>query len=96
MIKLLYKPMAKLISVLGGMLAGTIFRKAWKIVAREDDAPKATDAQRGWPEILLAAALQGMIFAVVKAAVNRGAAGGTREITGIWPGDESEQSGQAA
>jgi len=96
MIKLLYKPMAKLISVLGGMLAGTIFRKAWKIVAREDDAPKATDAQRGWPEILLAAALQGMIFAVVKAAVDRGAAGGTREITGIWPGDESEQSGQAA
>ena len=96
MIKLLYKPMAMLISVLGGMLAGTIFRKAWKIVAREDDAPKATDAQRGWPEILLAAALQGMIFAVVKAAVDRGAAGGTREITGIWPGDESEQSGQAA
>ena len=96
MIKLLYKPMGMLISVLGGMLAGAIFRKAWKIVAREDDAPKATDAQRGWPEILLTAALQGMIFAVVKAAVDSGAAEGTRKVTGIWPGDEGEQSGQAA
>jgi hypothetical protein len=96
MIKLLYKPMGMLISVLGGMLAGAIFRKAWKIVAREDDAPKATDAQRGWPEILLAAALQGMIFAVVKAAVDRGAAEGTRKVTGIWPGDEGGQSGRAA
>jgi hypothetical protein len=55
--------MGMLISVLGGMLAGAIFRKVWKMVAREDDAPKATDAQRGWPEILLAAALQGAIFA---------------------------------
>jgi len=57
-----------------------IFRKVWKIVAREDEAPKATDAQRSWPEILLAAALQGAIFAVVKAAVDRGAAEGTRKV----------------
>ena len=89
MIKLLYKPMAKLISVLGGMLAGTIFRKAWKIVAREDDAPKATDADRSWREILLAAALQGAIFGLVKAAVDRGAAEGARKVTGVWPGDEA-------
>jgi hypothetical protein len=96
MIKLLYKPMSMLVSVLGGMLAGAIFKKAWKIVAREDEAPKATDAQRGWAEILLAAAVQGAIFAVVKAAVDRGGAEGTRKVTGVWPGDEGEQSGQAA
>jgi hypothetical protein len=96
MIKLLYKPMSMLVSVLGGMLAGAIFKKAWQVVAREDEAPKATDARRGWPEILMAAALQGAIFAVVKAAVDRGAAEGTRKVTGVWPGDESEQSGQAA
>jgi hypothetical protein len=95
-IKLLYKPMGMLISVLGGMLAGAIFKKAWKMIAREDDAPKATDAQRGWPEILLAAALQGAIFAVVKAAVDRSAAEGTRKLTGVWPGDEDGRSGQAA
>jgi Protein of unknown function (DUF4235) len=71
MIKLLYKPVGMLVSVLGGMLAGAIFKRVWKIAAREDDAPEAADAERGWREILLAAALQGAIFALVKAAVDR-------------------------
>jgi hypothetical protein len=96
MIKLLYKPAGMLVSVLGGVVAGAIFKRVWKVAAREDDAPKATDAQRGWREILLAAALQGAIFAVVKAAVDRGAAAGTRRLTGVWPGDEGEPSGEKA
>jgi hypothetical protein len=94
MIKLVYKPVSMLVSVLGGVLAGVIFKRIWKITAREDDAPKATDAQRGWREVLLAATLQGAIFAVVKAAVDRGAAEGTRKLTGVWPGDEGQPSGK--
>jgi Protein of unknown function (DUF4235) len=96
MIKLLYKPVGMLVSVLGGVLAGWIFKRVWKIAGREDDAPQATDAQRGWREVLLAAALQGAIFAAVKAAVDRGAAAGTRKLTGVWPGDEGWQAGKAA
>jgi predicted metal-dependent enzyme (double-stranded beta helix superfamily) len=96
MIKLLYKPVGMLVSVLGGMLAGAIFKQVWKIAAREDDAPKATDARRGWREILPAAALQGAIFALVKAAVDRAAAEATRKVTGVWPGDEGQQADQAA
>lgn len=96
MIKLLYKATSTLVSVLGGALAGALFRKIWKILAREDEAPKATDARRGWGEVLLAAALQGVIFAVVKAVVSRGAAEGTHKLTGVWPGDEGAQSGEAA
>ena len=89
MIKLVYKPVSILVSVVGGMLAATIFKRIWKIAAHEDKAPKATDAARGWGEILAAAALQGAIYAVVKAAVDRGAAVGTRRLTGIWPGQDS-------
>lgn len=94
MIKLLYKPLSMLVSVLGGVLAGVIFKRVWKFAAREDDAPKATDASRGWGEVLLAAALQGVIFAVVKAAVDRGAAVSAHKLTGVWPGDE-DQAGKA-
>jgi hypothetical protein len=96
MIKVLYKPVSMLVSVLGGVLAGAIFNRVWKIAAGEDDAPKATDAQRGWREVLTAAALQGAIFALVKAAVDRAAAEGTRKLTGVWPGDEGQQSGEEA
>jgi hypothetical protein len=40
--------------------------------------------------VLVAAALQGAIFSLVRAAVNRGAAEGTRRLTGYWPGEDSE------
>jgi hypothetical protein len=88
MVKLLYKPVGLLASVLGGMLAAAIFKKVWKLAAGEDEAPKATDAHRGWPEILAAAALQGALFAVVRAAIDRTAATGTHKLTGTWPGGE--------
>lgn len=96
MIKLLYKPVGVLVSVLGGIVAGAIFKRVWKLAAREDEAPKATDAQRGWREVLLAATLQGAIFALVKAAVDRAAAEGTRKLTGVWPGEGGDPSGKEA
>jgi hypothetical protein len=96
MIKLFHKPVSILLSVLGGLLAGVIFKQVWKLAAREDDAPKATDARRRWREILPAAALQGAIYALVKAAVDRGAAEGTRKLTGIWPGEDTQQPHKAA
>ena len=89
MIKLLYKPAGMLASMAGGMLASAIFKRLWKLAAGEDEAPEATDAARGWPQILIAAALQGAIFAVVRAAVDRLAAEGTRSLTGTWPGKDS-------
>jgi hypothetical protein len=92
MIKLVYKPVSLLVSVLGGMLAGAIF----KLAAREEDAPKATDAQRGWREILPAAALQGAVYALVKAVISRGTAEGTRKLTGVWPGKDDPQPEKAA
>jgi Protein of unknown function (DUF4235) len=88
MIKLLYKPIALLASVIGGLIAGFVFKRVWKLAANEDEAPKATDATHTWPEILLAAALQGAVFAVVKAAVDRAAAEGTQKLTGVWPGEK--------
>ena len=96
MLKLVYKPVSLLVSVLSGILAGAIFKRIWKLAAREDDAPKATDARRSWYEILPAAALQGAVYAVVKAAVDRGAAEGAHKLTGVWPGENGEQAQKAA
>jgi predicted metal-dependent enzyme (double-stranded beta helix superfamily) len=90
MIKLFYKPVGQAAGVLAGILAGLIFKRIWKLAAGEEEAPEATDARRAWPEVLIASALQGAIFAVVKAAVDRGAAAGTRRLTGIWPGEGAE------
>jgi predicted metal-dependent enzyme (double-stranded beta helix superfamily) len=87
--KLLYKPFGMIVGVIGGILAGVIFKQVWKLVAREDDTPDSTDVQKSWTEVLIAATLQGAIFALVKAAVDRGAAEATLKLTGIWPGSDS-------
>jgi hypothetical protein len=92
--KSLYKLLSLTTSVVGGIVAGAIFKRLWKVAAGEDEAPSATDARRGWPEILVAAALQGAIFAVVQAAIERGTAEGTAALTGVWPGDGDEQEQQ--
>ena len=84
--KLLYKPFGLLAGAGAGLVAGLVFKKVWQLASGDDDAPDALDQDRGWTEILLAAALQGAIFAIVKAAVDRGSAEGVRRITGTWPG----------
>jgi hypothetical protein len=62
----------------GSLIAGAVFKKVWQAVAHEDDAPSPGDANHGWKSILIAAGVQGAIFAVVKAATERG----TRQATG--------------
>ncbi|MFJ6723156.1 MULTISPECIES: DUF4235 domain-containing protein [unclassified Streptomyces] len=83
--KIAYKPVGLALGAAAGMLAGVTFKQVWKLAGHEDDAPDATDEGRAWREILLAAALQGAIFAVVKAAVERGGATAVRRVSGTWP-----------
>jgi hypothetical protein len=85
--KVLYKPFSIAFSVAGGVAAGFVFKQVWKRLAGAEDAPEATSREYGWGEVLAAAALQGAIFAVVKAAIDRGGAEGVRRLTGDWPDD---------
>ncbi|MEV0989579.1 DUF4235 domain-containing protein [Streptomyces sp. NPDC049949] len=80
-----YKPVGLVLGAISGMIAGAAFKQAWKIVEGEGDAPDATDEDRPWNQILLAAAIQGAIFSVVKAAVDRSGAVAVRRLTGTWP-----------
>lgn len=83
--KLAFKPVGLIAGAGAGLIAGLVFKKVWQLASGDDDAPDALDQDKGWTEILLAAALQGAIFAAVKAAVDRGSAEGVRRLTGTWP-----------
>jgi hypothetical protein len=87
MAKVLYTPVSLVFSVLGAVAAGAVFKQIWKRVSDEDEAPKALESDYGWREVLPAAALQGAVFALVKAAIQRGGARGFERMTGVWPGD---------
>ena len=86
MAKVIYKPLGLLFGILGGLVAGAVFKRVWRAVGHEEDAPNATDRDRGWGEVVTAAAAQGAIFAGVKAVVDRAGATAFERVTGVWPG----------
>jgi hypothetical protein len=88
MSKMKYKALGLLVGLLGGMLASAIVRKVWEFTPGHDEAPEAIDTRRSWAEILTAAALQGAIFAVIRAAVERATAAGAEKLAGAEPGHE--------
>ncbi|HJD82829.1 DUF4235 domain-containing protein [Kitasatospora aureofaciens] len=84
--KIAYRPVGLALGAVSGLAAGALFKQAWKALGHDEDAPDATDEDHSWREVLLAATLQGAIFAVLKAAVDRAGATGVRRLTGTWPG----------
>jgi hypothetical protein len=83
---LLYKPFGLVASVLGGIVAGALFKRLWRAVADDREAPSAKDRDRSWREVIAAAAIQGAVFGGVKALIDRAGASGFARLTGVWPG----------
>lgn len=87
--KLLYRPVGMVSSMLAGLVAGEIFQQVWKRThpGSPGDAPRPLESEYRLREVLVAAAVQGAIFAMVRALVSRGGARAYQRATGDWPGD---------
>jgi hypothetical protein len=86
--KILYRPVGLAGSLAGGLIAGAIFKQVWRRVTPGDkpDPPKPLETEYPFKEILLAAAIQGAIFSVVKTVIDRQGARLFEKATGEWPG----------
>ena len=85
--KLAYRPIGLIGGILAGTLSGIVFKQIWKQFSDEDDAPSALQSEYSMKEVVIAAAIQGAIFAATKAAIDRAGARGFKKLTGAWPGD---------
>lgn len=85
--KLAYRPVGLIAGLVAGSVSGIVFKQLWKAIANEDDAPGALQSEYSMKEVVLAAAIQGAIFAATKAAIDRAGAQGFSKLTGSWPGD---------
>jgi hypothetical protein len=85
--KLLYKPFGIILGLLAGFAGRKVFDVIWTKID-DEDPPKPTTELASWPKVLIAASIQGMIFAVVKALVNRAGAKSYEHLTGVWPGEK--------
>jgi Protein of unknown function (DUF4235) len=88
--KLLFIPF----SIAGGLIAGALgkalFGQVWGWFD-DEEPPESEHRYASWGKVLLAAALQGAIFRLVKQAVDRGARSAFLNVTGTWPGEEAPE-----
>lgn len=77
----MYKPLSIVSSVVGGLIAGKIFTEIWQRVNPSDEEPDPKDLSRSTREVMIAAALQGLLIGVVRAALARGQAKGFHALT---------------
>lgn len=83
---IIYKPFGITLGILSGLFAKRIFEWIWSKVD-EEDPPEANTEEVSWPKLLAAAAMQGIVFKVVRAFVDRATAKSFAYFTGIWPGE---------
>ena len=87
-VKVLYRPFALVVSTAGGLIAARVFREVWMRATPHHrmHAPTALESQYNMRQVLVAAAVQGAVFGVVKAGLDRGGARAFQRWTGDWPG----------
>ena len=86
--KILYRPIGLISSTVGGLLAGILVKQVWRRAApgEQSHPPQALEKHHPLQEILLAAALEGVIYSVVTTTIDRGGARLFERWTGKWPG----------
>ncbi len=84
--KAMYMPLQIGTSVAGGLLAGWVFNEIWQRVSPSDqEPPDPKDLSRSGREAIGAAALQGLVFGLVRASVSRAGARAYKAITNESP-----------
>ena len=76
--KALYKPIGLILSLAAALVGKRVFNAVWTQID-DEDPPKGTTQQADWSKILAAAAIQGVIFKLVRVVVDRYVAD-----DGIW------------
>ena len=79
--KAAYRGLSMAASIAGGLLASAVFNQVWKRVSESEEPPDPKDLGQSSREVISAAALQGLVFGVVRAVVDRAAARGYHAVT---------------
>ena len=84
---LIYRPFGILLGIVAALIGKRVFNFAWAKID-DEDPPKATTQETTWRRLLAAAAVQGVIFKVVRVIVDRYGAIAWCHLTGHWPGEK--------
>jgi hypothetical protein len=81
-------------SILGGILAGLLGRKAFDVIwgkVDEEEPPEPDQRDVSLAKLAIALLIEGAIFRLVKGLFDHGARRGFERWTGSWPGEQSPE-----
>ena len=84
--KLLFKPLSIGTGLLAGFIGSKLFQQLWGLI--DDEEPPGPEHRVApWWKLLLAMALEGAIFRVIRGVIDRSGRRGYYSLTGTWPGE---------
>jgi hypothetical protein len=89
-LKFLFLPVSIVLGLIAGLLGRKIFEQAWGLID-EEEPPDAKHREISFMKLILALAIEGAIFRLVKGLTDHGARRGYARFTGTWPGEEAPE-----
>ncbi|MEK6277569.1 MAG: DUF4235 domain-containing protein [Actinomycetota bacterium] len=86
MARLLFAPISIAAGLLAGFAGKKLFEQAWGLVD-DVEPPDSEHRDVHWPRLIVALAIEGAIFRVVKGLVDHQARASFARATGTWPGE---------
>jgi hypothetical protein len=88
--KVLFVPISLLAGLLAGLLARKAFEQIWGLIDKEEP-PHAEHREIALPKLIAALAIEGAVFRAVKGLTDHGARRSFARVTGAWPGEEQPE-----
>ncbi|HEX5929562.1 MAG TPA: DUF4235 domain-containing protein [Solirubrobacterales bacterium] len=85
--KVLFAPISIGAGLLAGFLAQKLFERLWAVID-DEEPPEPDNRVVSVPKLVLALAIEGAVFRLVKGLTDRGARKGFATVIGAWPGDD--------
>ena len=85
MAKLLFAPFSIAGSLVAGLVARKAFDRVWSAID-DEEPPEPGEEDEALERVLIATALQSLVFSVTRAIFDRQARKAFRGLTGTWPG----------
>ncbi len=89
--KLAFLPFSLAASLIAGLIGKKLFAVLWRVID-DQAAPKPEHRDVPIAKLLLALAIEGVIFSMIRGIVNHGTRHAYARLTGSWPGDEQPDS----
>jgi hypothetical protein len=85
--KLMFLPVSIGSGLLAGLIGKKMFQMIWGVID-DEEAPKAEHRYISFPKLIVALAIEGALFALIRGLVDHGSRHAFARATGAWPGDE--------